>query len=81
MLKRSSIISFTVVAWVIGVGVYAHYWVTSVRGEYGPRLDGLLSLFGFFAERFPYLLVGLIILVIAELIFIPGPHGRPGKMV
>lgn len=81
MTKRAAIISFTIVAWLIGVGVYVHYWTTSVIAEYSGQLGETLVLLGFFTYRFPYLLIGLIILIIAELIFIPGLHERPGKMV
>ncbi|MDT5061905.1 MAG: hypothetical protein QOH63_2364 [Acidobacteriota bacterium] len=81
MTKRNTIIFSTVVAWLIGVGVYAYYWAMSLLDEYSGKPGGLLPLLGFFVYRFPYLLAGLVILIIAELIFIPGSHGRPGKMV
>ena len=80
MLKRSNIILFTIFAWIIGVGIYAYYWVIRNPSEYGQGF-WVLPLLGFFVYRLPYLLIGLIILVSAELICIPGPHGRPGKMV
>jgi len=83
VLKRSTIISLTIAAWGIAVGVCAHYWVAAVapEGEYEPRLNQLLALFAFFIDIFPYFLIGIVIIVIAELIFIPGPHGKPGQMV
>jgi hypothetical protein len=81
MPKRFSIIFVTVFAWLSGVGVYAYYWSMSTINEYSGKPGGLLVLLGFFVYRFPYLLVGLIILVIAELIFIPGLHERSGSMV
>ncbi|HEX8920605.1 MAG TPA: hypothetical protein VF766_03960 [Pyrinomonadaceae bacterium] len=81
MQKRNIIIFSTVVAWVIGVGAYAYYWAMSQVDEYSGKPGGLLVLLGFLFYRFPYLLVGLLILVIAELVFIPATHERPGRMV
>lgn len=81
MPKRQTIIFSTVVAWLSGGGVYAYYWTISQLDEYSGKPGGLLALLGFFVYKFPCLLVGLLITVVAELIFIPGPHGRPGRMV
>ena len=84
MPKRRTIISLTVVAWIIGISIYAYHWVTWIMSD--PNLhdyEGIwtLPLLGFFVDSLPYLLIGLIVLVIAELILIPGSDGRLGKMV
>jgi len=84
MRKISLVIPITLVCWLIGTAFYAYHWVTSFLSE--PALPNyerkaFLPLLGFALYRLPYLLLGLVIIIILEVLLIPGPRRNPPSMV
>ena len=61
----------TVVLWLVGCILYAYYWVTSILAQpdtYGYEKWVMFPLMGFLVYRFPFLLIGLLMLIFIELI-------------
>jgi hypothetical protein len=84
MYKLTSTVLVTIVCWFAGTFLYACYWVGSILAE--PNLatyerDGLLPLLGFAVYRLPYLLIGLLIIIVLELFLVPGSDRKPASMI
>ena len=60
----------TFIVWLVGCCLYAYYWISDL-----PRWDypgiWILPLSGFLVYRFPFLLIGFVVLLILELLLIP----------
>lgn len=71
-MRPGRIVLLTTVGWLIGCSLYAYYWVTTILAQpdnYGYERWGAFPLFGFLVYRFPFLLVGLIVVIVAELVW------------
>ena len=65
------LISITIGLWLAGTIVYCYYWVTSISASpdtYGYEKWPIFPFMGFLVYRFPYLLVGLVGVIIVEFI-------------
>ena len=70
-MPRCRIILMTVVLWLVGCSLYAYYWVTSNLAQpdtYGYERWVMFPLMGFLFYRFPFLLIGLLLLIFIEFI-------------
>ena len=59
------------VVWLAGSTFYCYYWVSSILARpdnYGYEQWVVFPLLGFLVYRFPYLVVGLLLLILTELI-------------
>jgi hypothetical protein len=84
MRKIGVVIPITIICWLIGTALYAYDWVTTILAEPGlPTYErgAFLPLLGFALYRLPYLLLGLVIIIILELLLVPGPDRNPPSMV
>ena len=71
MPQTSKVILLTIVVWLVGSSFYCYYWVTSLLARpdtYGYEQWIAFPLMGFLDYRFPYLMIGLIMVILAELI-------------
>ena len=71
MLQVSKIILLTIVVWLAGSTFYCYHWVNSILSRpdtYGYEQWVVFPLMGFLVYRFPYLVVGLLLLILTELI-------------
>jgi H+/Cl- antiporter ClcA len=71
-MTRKSILTYTVIAWVIGCGFYAYYYVSSILSlpdlSQGYEQDWSFQLLMFFIFRFPLLLIVLIMITVVEVV-------------
>ena len=78
MSRRFVIIVITLDGWLSTTVLYGIWWVNSVLNTeplYGyERSARLLIGSAFIAYRLPFLLIGLIVLLALELLFIPRPN-------
>ena len=71
MPQTLKIILITIVVWLLGSTLYGYYWVTSILAQpdtYGYERWVMFPVMGFLVYRFPYLVVGLIVVILTELI-------------
>ena len=71
MPRTGKIVAITILAWLVGSALYCYYWVTSILARpdnYGYEQWVMFPLMGFLVDRFPYLVVGLVLVVFGELI-------------
>lgn len=71
MLHTLKIVLITIIVWLVGSTLYGYYWVTSILAlpdTYGYEQLVIFPLLGFLVYRFPYLVVGLIVVTLTELI-------------
>jgi hypothetical protein len=84
MSEFSRTILITLVCWLLWTIAYAYYWVTSILAEPGLPVyerGGFLPLLGFVVYRLHYLLIGLVIIIVLELVMVPGSERKPPSMV
>ncbi len=78
---RAVIIVITRGGWLIGTVIYGVcVWVNSVLNTeslYGYERSRVLIGSAFIAYKFPFLLIGLIVLLALELLFVPCPSREP----
>jgi hypothetical protein len=70
-MKTRKIVLMTIVLWLVATSCYCYYWVTSILAQpdtYGYEQLTIFPLMGFLYYRFPYLVVGLVLLISVELI-------------
>jgi hypothetical protein len=72
MYRFNNTILITLVGWFAGTSLYAFYCVASVAAQ--PDLavyerGGFLALFSFALYQLPYLLIGLVIILVVECLF------------
>ena len=70
-MKAGNIVLLTIVLWVVATTGYCYYWVSSILARpdtYGYEQLTIFPLMGFLYYRFPYLVVGLVLLISVELI-------------
>jgi hypothetical protein len=71
MPKAGTIIFITIAVWLVGTVCYGYYWVTSILARpdnYGYEKWVVLPVLGFLVYRFPYLVVGLMLVILTELV-------------
>ena len=71
MPRSFKLIPLTIVVWLVGSTLYCCYWVSSILARpdnYGYERWVMFPLLGFLVYRFPYLVIGLIVLILTELI-------------
>jgi hypothetical protein len=74
--SRAVIIFITLGGWLIGAVIYGMWWVNSVLNTeplYGYERSRVLIGSAFIAYEFPFLLIGLIVVLALELLFVPRP--------
>ena len=82
MPQTGKIIFITIVGWLVGSTLYGYFWVTSILAQpdnYGYEKWVMFPLMGFLVYRFPYLVVGLILVILTELIVIVMVEQRAGE--
>ena len=70
-LQTFKLILLTIVVWLVGSTFYCYYWVISILARpdnYGYEQWEMFPLMGFLVYRVPFLVLGLIIVIITELI-------------
>jgi hypothetical protein len=73
MPRAGKIIFITIAVWLVGTVFYGYFWVTSILARpdnYGYEKWVVLPVLGFLVYRFPYLVVGLMLVILTELIVI-----------
>ena len=71
MPRAGKVIFITIVLWLVGTVFYGYHWVTTILARpdtYGYEHWVVLPVLGFLVYRFPYLVVGLVLLILTELI-------------
>ena len=71
MLQVSKIILITIAVWLVGSTFYCYYWVNSILARpdsYGYEQWVMFPLMGFIVYRLPYLVMGLIAVILMGLI-------------
>jgi hypothetical protein len=84
MSKLGRTVVLTFIAWLAVTISYAYYWVSSILAEPGVPVyerNGFLPLLGFAIYRFPFLLIGLLVVLVLELLIVPGSDRNPPSMV
>lgn len=84
MSKLSRTILLTFMCWLLATVLYAYNWVSAILAEPGVPVyerNGLMPLLAFAVYRLPYLLIGLVIIIVVEWIIIPGPDRKPPSMI
>lgn len=84
MSKLSYTILITLLCWLLGTALYAYYWVSSILAEPGLggyERDPLLPTLGFAVYRLPYLVIGLVIVIVLELLIVPGSDRKSSTMI
>ena len=69
-MSKVKVILITLIVWLIGTSLYAHWWVTSILADpstVGYERGALLPLLGFLIYRGIYLFFGIIVVIWAEL--------------
>ena len=64
-------ILLTIDVWLAGSTFYCYYWVSSILARpdnYGYEQWVIFPVMGFFVYRLPYLVVGLLLLILTELV-------------
>jgi hypothetical protein len=73
MPRAGKIIFITIAVWLVGTVFYGYFWVTSILARpdnYGYEKWVVLPVLGFLVYRFPYLVVGLMLVILTELVVI-----------
>ena len=73
--KRWLVMPMTVLVWYLGIGIYGYLWVDKVLATetlYGYERSRLLISSAFLVNRVPYLLIALLVVLVLELLLIPG---------
>lgn len=71
-MKARNIVLITILLWSVATSCYGYYWVTSILARpdnYGYEEWIMFPLLGFIVYRFPFLLVGLILIIAGELMY------------
>ena len=71
MPQNFKLILLTIVVWLAASAFYCYYWVTSILARpdnYGYERWVMFPLMGFIVYRLPFLVIGLIVVILAELI-------------
>ncbi len=70
MQARNAVL-ITILAWLVGAVLYGYYWVTSILARpdnYGYEKWVMFPLMGFLIYRFPFLVLGLVLLIGIEVV-------------
>jgi hypothetical protein len=73
MPRAGKIIFITIAVWLVGTVFYGYFWVTSILARpdnYGYEKWVVRPVLGFLVYRFPYLVVGLMLVILTELVVI-----------
>jgi hypothetical protein len=71
MQRAGKIVFITIAVWLAITVFYGYYWVTSILAQpdnYGYEKWVMFPLMGFLVYRFPYLVVGLLLIILTELV-------------
>jgi hypothetical protein len=71
MPRAGKIVFITIAVWLVVTVLYGYYWVTSILAQpdnYGYEKWVMFPLMGFLVYRFPYLVVGLLLIILTELV-------------
>ena len=71
MPRAGKIVFITIAVWLVVTVFYGYYWVSSILARpdnYGYEKWVMLPLLGFLVYRFPYLVVGLLLIILTELV-------------
>jgi hypothetical protein len=70
-MRARNVFLITILTWLVGTVFYAYYWVTSILARpdvYGYEKWVMFPLMGFFVYRFPFLILGLVLLIVIEVV-------------
>ena len=70
-MSKKTVVLFTLVVWLIGTSLYASWWVMSILADpstVGYERELMFPLSGFLVNRGIYLVLGIVILIWAELV-------------
>ncbi len=70
-MRARNAILITILAWLVGTVFYGYFWVTSILARpdtYGYEKWVMFPLMGFLVYRFPFLVLGLVLLIGIELV-------------
>jgi hypothetical protein len=69
-MSKRKVVLWTLVIWLLGTGLYAYYWISSILADpstIGYERDPIFSLFGFIVYRGIYLFFGIMVIIWSEL--------------
>ena len=81
MPRAGKLIFITIAVWLVMTVFYCYYWVSSILARpdnYGYERWVMFPLLGFLVYRFPYLVAGLLLVILAELVLTEVFHRKPG---
>jgi len=72
-MRSLAVILITILVWLAGTIFWAYFWVTSILARpdnYGYEKWVMFPLMGFLVYRFPFLVLGLLVLIYIELMLL-----------
>ena len=69
-MSKKAVVLFTLIVWLIGTSLYAYWWVMSILADpstVGYERELIFPLSGFLVDRGIYLVLGIVIVIWAEL--------------